>query len=463
MAGRTSTSVGMGVAVTVLSLTTVGFFVAFAVYFAKANDKARLVDQANQNNAEIIGPNERNRDDVLNLVKDAKKNGNQSLVGYLLDSQGATMQLVGGSKRGTATDLAAKMKDAGLSGNSTLLATLSDRAAEVANLKAQVEQEKAAKQKAAADLASEVDRVGRLREDHQKTIDSIQGQITQLRDENETVRKGMEDYKKQLDAQRERQTTESAEKVKGLQDQLTKANETILVQNGQLASLRQQKSGELFKADDESALVDATVLSTNPGERQAFISIGSRQRVVLGMSFNVYSTKAAIRPDKDGNYPSGKAVVEVIQVAPSSATCRIVSEVKGNPVVTGDVVANPLFDPNKSYKFVIFGNFDANRDGSATNLERQDIASMIQSWGGAVADDLTGDVDFLVLGEKPMLPPRPPADAPLEVIQEYIRREHDVQQYESLLKRAQSTSVPVISENRLYTLLGKTPSRTSMR
>src|SRR5689334_9035347 len=85
MAGRTSTSVGMGVAVTILSLTTVGFFVAFAVYFGKHSDKARLLAQAADSNAEIISQAERNRDDVRNLIQDAKKNGNQSLVAYMVD------------------------------------------------------------------------------------------------------------------------------------------------------------------------------------------------------------------------------------------------------------------------------------------------------------------------------------------------------------------------------------------
>ncbi len=458
MAGRTSTSFGMGVAVTVLSLTTVGFFVAFAVYFGKNSDNTRALQVANDASKEILRDNERNRDDIRSLVQDAKKNGDQSLVQYLLDSQAQTMQLVTGSRRGTAADLAARMDSAGIK-NTTLMARLNDRAAEISNLQAQLEQAKAAQQKAMADLSNEVDRVARLREDHQRTIDSMQTQIGQMASDIDGYRVGTDEYKKQLDAQRERQLTEAAERQKTLQDQLAKANEEVLVVKGQLADLRKQKSGELFRADDESALVDATILSTNPAERQAFISIGTNQRVVLGMTFNVYSNKSAIRPDKDGNYPTGKAVLEVVRAGDTSSTCRIVSEVRGNPVVRGDVVANPLFDPNKSYKFVVFGNFDTNRDGSATSMERQDITSMIQAWGGRVSDDLAGDTDFLVLGERPVVPPRPPADVPLEVIQEFIRRQRDVERYDTLYNRASSTSVPIISENRLYTLVGKTPSR----
>jgi hypothetical protein len=447
----------MGVAVTILSLTTVGFFVAFAVYFGKHSDKARLLAQASDANSEIIKDIERNRDDVRNLVADAKKNG-KSLVQHLVDGQSDTMRLVTGSQREKASDLATKMKAAGLE-NTTLMAKLNERGAEISNLQSQLEQERAAKTKALADLKNEVDRVTRLRDDHQNTVNALTAQFNTVKSEADTYRAGIEEYKKLLDAQRERQVTEAAEKLKAAQDQLAKSNEELLITKGQLADLRKQKSGEMFRSDDESTLVDGSVLSTNPADHQAFISIGSRQKVVLGMTFNVYSSKTAIQPNKDGAYPAGKALIEVVSVGENSATCRVVSEVRGNPVVKGDVIANPLYDPNKSYKFVVFGNFDANRDGIATGNERDDISTMIQSWGGGVTDDLTGDVDFLVLGEKPMVPPRPSADSPLEVVQEYIRRQREVERYEELYKRASSTSVPIISENRLYTLIAKSPRR----
>ncbi|MBL8223568.1 MAG: hypothetical protein JNL62_30330, partial [Bryobacterales bacterium] len=61
-----------------------------------------------------------------------------------------------------------------------------------------------------------------------------------------------------------------------------------------------------------------------------------------------------------------------------------------------------------------------------TALERQDAETMITAWGGLIVPDLSGDVDFLVLGERPVLPPRPGADAPLEVVQEFIRRQREV-------------------------------------
>jgi hypothetical protein len=457
MAGRTSTSFGMGVAVTLLSLATLGFFVSFAVFFGKYSDATTKLLKAQQDNVEIIKTDERNRDDIRNLAADAKKNG-QSLVGFLIEMQGATTQLASGSKRETAVTLAAKMKSKNID-EGNLIAAIDARNSQIDNLKNQVAQAEDARKKAMADLQAEVDRVAGLDASHQKTVEALTSQVKTLKDEVDTYRTGTDAYKKQIDAQRERMLTEAAEKLKNTQDALAKSQEEKLILEGQLAALRRAKQTDIYKGDDEAALVDGNIIGTNPDGHQAFISIGNKQRVILGMTFAVYSDKAQIRPDSEGNYPRGKATLEVVNVGETSSTCRILSEVRGNPVVKGDVIANPVYDPNKSYKFVVFGNFDTNRDGAATALERQDIISMIEAWGGKTGDDLTGDVDFLVLGERPVMPPRPSADAPLEVVQEFIRRQREVERYDQLNARATSTSIPILTENRLYTLIGKTTSR----
>ena len=35
-------------------------------------------------------------------------------------------------------------------------------------------------------------------------------------------------------------------------------------------------------------------------------------------------------------------------------------------MVSGDVIANAVYDPKKSYRFVVFGAFDTDGDGVAT-------------------------------------------------------------------------------------------------
>ena len=72
--------------------------------------------------------------------------------------------------------------------------------------------------------------------------------------------------------------------------------------------------------------------------------------------------------------------------------------------------------------------------------------------------EISGDTDFVVLGEKPILPPAPGPGAPVSVIQEYVRLQQEIARYDDLLFSAQDTSMPVLNQNRLRTLIGDFPN-----
>jgi hypothetical protein len=128
-------------------------------------------------------------------------------------------------------------------------------------------------------------------------------------------------------------------------------------------------------------------------------------------------------------------------------------------VVRGVVIANAIYDPNKVYTFLVFGNFDPNGVGMATPAGTEDLKALIVSWGGKVTDELAGSVDFLVLGQRPQLPPKPGPDSPEAVVKEYFRLSALNEQYKILQDQAVATSVPILNENRLYTLIGRKISR----
>ena len=170
----------------------------------------------------------------------------------------------------------------------------------------------------------------------------------------------------------------------------------------------------------------------------------------------MYPDAGSIRPDpRTGDYARGKATLEVTRVDDTTSTARVLSSQRGNPVIRGDVMANALYDPAKVYSFLVFGNFDTNGDGLASADEQTDVKAQIQEWGGNITQALSGDVDFLVLGSRPVLPPTPPADAPVPVVQEFIRLKRTVQEYDRLLEQATATSIPVLNQNRLFTLTGR--------
>jgi hypothetical protein len=74
-----------------------------------------------------------------------------------------------------------------------------------------------------------------------------------------------------------------------------------------------------------------------------------------------------------------------------------------------------------------------------------------------VVDEVTGDLDFIVLGAQPVLPPAPAAGAPIAVVNDYNRLQREIQRYNELLEAAEATSIPLLNANRLQTLIGDFP------
>jgi len=459
MAGRTSTSFGVAATITILGILCLALFVVSAVFFGKYNDAKRNVDSLTSTQAEIIADGERNSDDVRLLKNEALRAGGKSLVGYLLKSQQDMMQAVTGSKRDSFATFQTRIKDIPGADTGPLLSVLGARDAEVKRLRDEYAKADAARVQAQTDQKNAVDRIRGIEESHQRTVDALSAEVGQYRSEVETYRTGADDYKKRMDEQAAKDRTAFDETRRNLEKQLAKLTDEKLILENQLAVLRGQKNLETFRGRPEESLVDGDVIGLNSADKTVALSIGAKQKVALGMTFAVYGDGNAIKPDANGRYAPGKATLEVISVDDSSSTARITSEVKGNPVVRGDVIANALYDPAKVYRFVVFGNFDTDRDRLATSLERQDAENMIRAWGGEIVPDLSGEVDFLVLGERPLLPPRPDAAAPIEVVQEFIRRQRDVERYDALFKNAVSTGIPTLNENRMYTLIGKSPAR----
>ena len=210
---------------------------------------------------------------------------------------------------------------------------------------------------------------------------------------------------------------------------------------------------------NEEALVDGQINQVNPIDREVMLSIGREQKAVLGMTFAVYDDATDIRiNDESGIYPAGKAIVEIVRVEANFSRARIIESSAGNPIVRGDVIANAIYDPTKTYKFVVDGLFDTDGDGVASRFERETLEALIERWGGILVSETSGDTDFVVLGEKPVLPPQPSPGAPVATIQEYVRLQQEIDRYDDLMMKAESTTMPLLNANRLQTLIGDFPN-----
>ncbi|MGA0173807.1 MAG: hypothetical protein ACO3NL_09215, partial [Phycisphaerales bacterium] len=79
--------------------------------------------------------------------------------------------------------------------------------------------------------------------------------------------------------------------------------------------------------------------------------------------------------------------------------------------------------------------------------------------GGVVAegDELTGDLDFLVLGVQPTEPGPLPPNASAQQIEARLEAQDEYDRYDRLFRRANEAQIPVLNANRFEILTGSVP------
>lgn len=467
MASKTSGSTGLLVTTTVFIVLTVAGFITTVVFYGQRERATKDLQQMRDDQRDVITAGERGDERVRLLIEQAKGE-RKSLVTYMDETIQESMRRVTGNPNTSLAQLNLMLdgdpgdpSNSGVPGadSTSLLTIVSQQSDEIGSLQSSLASANSNLSAAQSDLQAEVERVRQLREQYDQTVSGLSSQLGEYESDVNQYRDSVTDTIDQNNTRVADIRRTAAEQEEAMQGRIAELEQENLVLSQAVESLRADQAGSNLTADNEYALVDGRVLGSNPGQNEVFINLGRNNRVVVGMTFEVYDDGTRIRPNAEGAYPPGKAAVEIIRINQGSSTARVIRQNNRNPIVEGDVIANALYDPNKTYTFVVYGNFDANRDGQATSQERGGIVGLITEWGGVVADDLSGDTDFLVLGERPVLPPEPSPDSPLPVIQDYIRKKRTVEEYDRLFRIAAQTSIPVLNQNRLYTLTGLTGAR----
>jgi hypothetical protein len=453
MAARTGVGVGMGVTVAVLALAALGGFVGTFVFMGQKQtaEAARADAQAKVN--DIIRANEQSSDSVRLLIDEARKD-NSSAIGYVLKRYSELSTAVTGQANETPKSLQSKVNAARGSNNSALVQILADRENKIADLDKELAAAKASAQSAREELENSANRAKAGAEAQEAVIKSLSSELKTYKDNVDKYSGDVQKRVAEMAASIEKVKRESNDEIVRLNDTITRLRQEALLAQGKIESLTAERRKQTLRPGDEAALVDGQIIGQGVNANEVTINRGKNQRVVLGMTFEVYAEPSLIKLDTDGNYARGKASLEVVRVDFNTSVARITRGVRGQPVVPGDVFASALYDPNKVYTFMVFGNFEG-ADGVATPAAGYDIKALVENWGGKVAESLTGDVDFLILGSRPILPPAPPADAPIAVMQNFLQQRRIVQEYDRLLQQASATQIPVLNQNRLMTLIGK--------
>jgi hypothetical protein len=200
-----------------------------------------------------------------------------------------------------------------------------------------------------------------------------------------------------------------------------------------------------FKADGQIILVDEAASTVH-------INLGSEDRIYRGLTFSVYDRAGGI--PRDGK---PKAQVEVLAVERRVSTARILSSERKNPIALGDSVANLIWDAGRQNRFVIAGEFDLDRDGKTDYDGIRKIEALVQKWGGTVAQDVSADTDFVILGTDPSVPAEPTLNEQTEdplAMQRYNAARQTSDRYQQIRQRSESLRVPIFNYDRFLSFTG---------
>jgi hypothetical protein len=399
---------------------------------------------------------ERSSADWLTPLKDAS--GRDSIVKYLYSENQALRQFAIGTPDGTLGDLAGAREQLSLPDGQSLSDTLADARRSMREMSAHVVALEASKSTAEQSMQ---DLDGRLRTAIADLDALIAAESAQLKDYTDAdnkyaaaIKKAISEFESMQADLRDQKNVMIAQQQDQV-DELTADNKRLAAKK---RNLENRLNRDQLRAADPAALVDGRVLDVIGSGDHVYIDRGLNDQIVLGMTFEVYKNPSQIRPNEAGEMPRGKASIQVVKIGDASSTAKVTRRVKGRPILSDDVIANAVYDPDYTFKFLVHGVFDLDRDGNATEQEAEYLRERIERWGGAVVGgtEIPGDLDFLILGESPVTPNKPFNQASTQAMTEYRRLRTAVDRYQSLMRDAQQAEIPVLNQNRLDILTGRT-------
>jgi gas vesicle protein len=421
--------------------------------YTQATGLQKQYDDLKREVGDYVRDAERNNDTVRELVNEAKRN-NTSLTGLLTSNFAGLAEKVSGQRSETPGSLTRKIETTLQPlGKSNLIDAVSELGGEVVKARTTIAAAEKARQESIDSLRTSQDRIRAQEEAFQSTIATLNTSVETYKTQIDGFKTTLDTRVEEMQASVDKIKRDAADEASRLNDRIARLNEELLVAQGKVRALQGTKG--TASVADEAALVDGEVVALVDADNTVFINRGRSQRIALGMTFEVYGEAGQIRINEAGEYSRGKGALEIIRVDDNSAVARVIRSTRGNPVARGDVIVNPVYDPRKVYRFVVSGTFDTNGDGRSTADEADSIRALVTGWGGQIADSLAGDVDFVVTGGRPVVPPSPPSDAPAALVDQFVRARRAATDYDNLIQGAGAAGIPILNQNRLFTLMGK--------
>lgn len=286
-------------------------------------------------------------------------------------------------------------------------------------------------------------------------------ELNQFQSKFDQMQESFDELKTAMDNATAEQVETFQEKLDTEQTKLRQKQLDLQITEKKLNDSEKERQDALAKLDSlkpdpdkevQAHQPDAQIVRIDSRNGIVYLDAGVKDHVYRGLTFAIYDRNKPIPEDGEG-----KAEIEVFQVAEQVSAARIVKSDTKNPVVKDDVVANLIWDRNMPNRFVVAGDFDYNNDGRIDADGAQRIIELIERWGGTVADTITVDTDFLIVGVEPVLLRRPTQrelDIDPMAQQRHEMSAKKIDAYNQLLDKAASLGIPVFNQKRFLFLIG---------
>ncbi|MEX2112947.1 MAG: hypothetical protein WD845_07160 [Pirellulales bacterium] len=240
-----------------------------------------------------------------------------------------------------------------------------------------------------------------------KAIDEYTTTIAQVTQDMQARQKQFGEFEEQMN-QDKGDLSSKFEETRKRFDELTQTSSSqITTLGGQLEKLQrllEVMNDEKNRVTTANEVPDGKVNWVNQRSRSVWINVGSADGLRRQTAFSIY-------PDVTANpaEAESKGKIEVTHLmGPHMAEARIVEDDLSDPIMPGDRIFSPTWEPGRAEHFALVGLMDIDDDGSD---DRQMIRNLIVANGGVIDEEIgldgtrTGEMSvntkFLIHGDQP--------------------------------------------------------------
>ena len=215
------------------------------------------------------------------------------------------------------------------------------------------------------------------------TIGDLQSQLSDITSQKDSEIARLEAANDQLSSQ----VRDLTEQVTAARDEQRVAERTADRSAKTLATERLKFNIERKAVIARSEKPDGEITAVDSGIDLAYINLNASDRLTEGARFRVVS--AALGADTSKT----KGLVEVTNVGPVVSEVRVldVTDPLGQPLVSGDKLYNPLFEPKAQRDAVLVGTFSG-------IYNEEELRVLLAEIGINVQDEITNTTNFLITG-----------------------------------------------------------------